>query len=183
MTISKIEAWRDSKGGVHVTERAALANEVLIVTGFKMSDADTVIANADKLVPLLQRIIDMAAEAAAPTKPPALPESDGRPAAETAVDPSDMTPDQVRDLLKTTMIQHPDKAAIRQTIESAGYRDLLELLDRASDEHVRALLAKVVRSQVSGRVLDAQGHAVNCKSRATGYEADCHCGVLDKHRD
>jgi len=112
-------------------------------------------------------------------------EADG-PASSKDPEPDDapMPPQAVRELLANTIRGKAknDRSGMQTFVSNAGYGDLPALLHYATDAHVNTLLAKLVESPVSGQVLDVQGHRPACAARATGYEADCRCGVLILNR-
>lgn len=65
MCIKRVDAYLDSKGGLHRGEMAALLNEVHIVTGFKPDVIAAVRSTAAALLPLLKRVAELDAPKAA----------------------------------------------------------------------------------------------------------------------
>lgn len=178
MCIRKVEAWAFD-GKTYEREIDAVQHAVENMIG-NPGTAKAVLGRIGELLPLLNRYAELRdpkiAEVAAPSNEQKGPAADEDPP---------MPPEAVRELLVNSIrnkAKTEGKPEMRKLIEEAGYADLGELSNEASDMHVNALLAKVTESPVSGQVLDAQGHKADCRARATGYEADCRCGVLIRNR-
>lgn len=171
-SIKKVEAWAfGDKTFDHEIDATKAAIEHLIGNA---GVSKIIFEKADKLLPLLDRFAELQ-----------MYDQAGKAAPETAgKDPAAMSPAEVRDLLAATFRSKAkgNKIAMQAVIRDAGYADLSDLIDRASDMHVNALLAKLMGVIVNRVALDAQGHTVSCRARATGFEADCRCGVLILNR-
>lgn len=171
-SIKKVEAWAfGDKTFDHEIDATKAAIEHLIGNA---GVSKIIFEKADKLLPLLDRFAELQ-----------MYDQAGKAAPETAgKDPTAMPPAEVRDLLAATFREKAkiSKPTMQGVIRDAGYTDLADLFERASDMHVNALLAKLVGNSVGRAVLDAQGHTEGCRARSTGFEADCRCGVLILNR-
>lgn len=171
-SIKKVEAWAfGDKTFDHEIDATKAAIEHIIGNA---GVSKIIFEKADKLLPLLDRFAELQTH-----------EQAGKVASETAgKDPTAMPPAEVRALLAATFREKAkaDKPAMQTVIRYAGYEDLADLLERASDMHVNALLAKLVGNSVGKHVLDAQSHTASCRARVTGFEADCRCGKLIVNR-
>lgn len=176
MCIKKVEAWAYD-GNTYPTEIDALSSAINHTIG-NTGTAKLVLENLPVLLPLLDRYAEITEELSAGIKARISAGKDPAP------DAPPMPPAAVRDLLASTFREKAkaDKPGMQFIIRNAGYADLAELLENASDMHVNALLAKLVSNSVGGATLDAQGHDKSCRARATGFEADCRCGVLILNR-
>lgn len=179
MCIKRVEAWAfDGKTYEHEIDAVQVAVENMIGNP---GTAKAVLGRIGELLPLLNRYDELRVERAAGRAAPGNAEKDPSP---EGPDAPPMPPAAVCDLLASTFRNKAkdNKPAMQKVIRGAGYEDLAELLDQATDMHVNALLAKLMDNSVGKEVLDAQGHSVTCRARATGFEADCNCGVLIRNR-
>lgn len=179
MCIKKVEAYAYD-GKTYPREIDAIIAAIAKRIGNNEAIARNVADSAADLIPLLNRV----AELRAPKKAEeAAPESAGK---DPGPDAPPMPPEAVRELLVNTIRnkarEDKGKPKMQTLIRDAGFDDLTHLKEQASDLYVNALLAKVTESPVSGQVLDVQGHDKSCASRLHGYEADCRCGKLIRHR-
>lgn len=179
MCITKVEAWAfDGKTYEHEIDAVQHAVENMLGNA---GMAKTVLGRIGELLPLLDRYATLKRQAAGPKTSKA--EKVGK---DPGPEAPPMSPDAVRELLVNTFRnkarEDKGKPKMQTLIRDAGFDDLTHLKEQASDLYVNALLAKVTESPVSGQVLDVQGHDKSCASRLRGYEADCRCGKLIRHR-
>lgn len=176
MCIKKVEAWAfgDKTYDQEIDATKAAIESIIGNAGV----AKIIFEKIDKLLPLLDRFAELRMYDDAAKVVPTNAGKDPSPEAPP------MAPAAVRDLLAATFRNEAkeDKAGMQAIIRNAGYADLTDLIDRASDMHVNALLAKLMHNKVDGRILDAQGHSAPCRARLTGFEASCSCGVLIRNR-
>jgi hypothetical protein len=130
--ISKIEAFKDSKGKIHATERCAIESEISILTGFDDGQVITLLCCASPIVPLLQRALCLVPPKAK------TPEPSSEPTTLSAGERDARRSSLLGRLQKWAQI---DKAASSDFLIESGFQTLSEVNGAANELQIERMIA------------------------------------------